>query len=564
LSRPARIVLVWLGVGWIVCILPARLSAQVFEVNGGNSSLYQAGGGSVTVRAPSYNFTIGAGTVDGHLLEGARMIKVTPRGTFLFGDDRVDFRLPTDIFDTSHYLLMRGVGFSGVRHGADILAFAGATSLDYGSPFFNGAKATDPAGLLFLSKRLTPDLKLFSDTVVSSKLTQIVALEWTPARKMAVGYAAGVGANQFFGALSLNLSRPRFDLQAAYILAGQEFHRITVQSPLLAEPDKENIFAVVRPTKFLTVSGGRQNYLVPQYPSPVNARSSIDQGSASLNFLGTQLNGTFYHSSYNLPSAPEASNHALALSAIRDFTPRIRLAANYLVSKPKGTSSTESLIANLSETLTSHLAVTESLTYSNGHTSINFGGEILSNRLTFSASYQTFYVPAQNSQPFEQALLLDLKFRVLGRLLLHGANFVDPTGRVRYTADGSGMAVHSETPASHEPSGLGRYLLAGCVVDSRDQPVEGAAILIDDTPLYTDSAGCFSMYENRPHTHRLGVALDGFLSGGEWEVISKPATISSTNDARQFDPQVIVTVRRIHTASAGSPAAADPGHAQKP
>ena len=66
------------------------LQAQVFEVGGGNSSLYQAGGGSVTIHAPSYDFSIGAGTVDGHLLEGARMIKATPHGTYIFGDERID------------------------------------------------------------------------------------------------------------------------------------------------------------------------------------------------------------------------------------------------------------------------------------------------------------------------------------------------------------------------------------------------------------------------------------------------------------------------------------------
>ena len=529
------------------------LHAQVFEVGGGNSSLYQAGGGSVTIHAPNYDFSIGAGTVDGHLLEGARMIKATPHGTYIFGDDRIDFRLPTDIFDTSHYLLARGAGFSGVRHDIDIVAFAGATSLDYSSPFFNGAKMTDPAGVLFIKKKLSPALELYSDTVGATKLTHIDALKWTPAPKTEASVAAGVGSNQPFAAASIHMERRRFDLKAAYIEAGQQFHRITVPSPLLAEPDRENILITVVPTNFLTLSGSHQNYLVPQYPNPTNVRSSIDQGSASLHFWRTQLNGTVYHSTYDPVPFAKESNHAAAFSLDRDMTHRLHLNAYYLASKPKGSRSTESFIGTVTETLTSHIAVNESLTYSGGHTNANFGGEFISNVLSFNASYETFYVPANNSQPFEQVLLLDVKFKVLGRLLLHGATFVDPTGHLRYTADANTVFSHTMAASHAEPVSLGKYVLHGCVLDSDGAAVEGAAVLIDEKPVYTDSTGCFYMRESKQRTHKLTVVLSEFLIGGNWQITSMPTTITSSTEENSPEATVVVTVRKVRVVSTNPP-----------
>lgn len=552
----------WFGSGGLGWGGETVLEAQVFEVGGGTSSLYQAGGGSLTMHAPSYDFTLGAGTVDGHLLEGTRMLKATPHGTYILGDDRIDFRLPTDVFDSSHYLLARGVGFSGVRGGLDITAYMGVASLDNNSPFFNGVKMSDPEAVLFLKKKIAPKWMLYSDTIGSKKVTQIEALQWLPQPKTEVAFAAGVGANQPFGAVSLNMERPRFDLRAAYIAAGQQFHRIAAASPLLAEPDRENVLITVRPLHFLSLTGSHQNYLVPQSstqqePNPVNVRSSINQISASLHLLGTQMGGTMYRSTYDQPGYGTESNHAVALSAMRDVTSRLRLATNYFVSKPRDGRTTTSLLGTITEVLTSRISVNESVTYSNGNTSVNFGGEFLSNFISFSANYDTFYVPAENAQPFQQALLLDMKMHLMGRLLLHGASYVDPTGHLRYTADANTVFSRAQASAPPEHIILGRYILHGCVVDANGSAVEGAAVVIDEKPVYTDSTGCFYMRESKPRTHQLRVVIGEFLQGGNWQITSMPTTITSATEENSPEATVIVTVRRVPIVSQ-NPVSAQP------
>jgi len=541
LSFRSQILAASLAIYWSGFATPARLAGQAVELSGGDSSLYQASGGTVSVHGPNYELSLAAGSANGTFLEGAHMVRSTPNGTYILGDDRIDFQLPTDVFDESHFLLVRGIGYRFAQPGSDLIAFLGTDTQNYNTPFFTAAKFGNPVGVLFMNKTLTPHWQFLSDTVASYNWTQIAALRWTPAAKTEVGFSGGIGDRQPFAAASLKMERPHYDIQAAYISASPQFRRSASDSPLFSEPDKENLLITARPWSKLTLSGGIQNFLVPQLTGTQNAQSSVDQATASVRVLGAQLSGTVLRSAYDQPNFALATNHSAALSFERNLVPRFLLQANYFVSKPKGASTTSSFVSNLSQQLTPHLSVTEDVTYSRGHTSLNFGGEILTNLFTLSATYNTFYVPAQNQQPFEQALLLDVKFRLFRRLLLHGASYVDPIGRLRYTADAN--TILNRAPArstAAAPISMGRYVMRGCVVDARGAPIEGAALLIDELPVFSDSSGCFSGWESHPRTHRLSIVLAQFLNGGHWQVASMPQWIASAPDERSLEAVIVL------------------------
>jgi hypothetical protein len=525
------------------------LFAQVIEAGGGTSSLYQAGGGSITVHAPNYDLTMGAGTIDGHFLEGMQLVKAAPHGgKYIFGDARIPFELPTDIFDTSHFILARGVGLNTFHANSDIFAFAGATATDYNSPLFDGAKAADAAGIFFLKKNINPHWQFFSDTVASKQVTQIEAVKWEPLPKLDVGFSGGVGANQPYGAGSVNFSRHWIDADAAYIGAGQQFHRVVVDSPLVAEPDRENVLITLKPFDSITMTGAHQNFLVPQYPSAENVRSSVDQGTAAVQIYKVLLNGALYHSTYQ-----DESNHAVSVSAARDFMQRFHLMANYLASRPLHATPTNGFISTFSEMVTSRLTVNESLTTSGGHTGVTFGGQLLSNVVTINADYQTFYVPAQNNKPFEQALVLDVKMNLFRGLTLHGASFVDPTGHLRYTADANTvMARGMSQQSSNGHLSMDSAIMRGCVTDTDGNPVEGAAVKIDQKLIYTDSNGCFFVREGKPRTHTLEVVLTEFLAGGNWVVVSAPRTIVSIPEKQNAETSIKVVVKRARTVDSAS------------
>ncbi len=535
-----------------LCFQPS-LSAQVFEIGGGTSTLYQAGGGSITMHAPHYDVTMGAGSVDGHILGGGRLVKTTKTATYILGDDQIDFRLPTDVFDTSHFLLARGGGIASTRGTTEMLSFAGAIATDYNSPFFDGEKTSDPAGVFFLTKKLSPRWKIFSDTVASKQQTNIEAIQWSPRPKLDLALSAGLGANQPYAAGSLRFSRDWIDGQAAYIEAGQQFHRVAMVSPQLAEPDRGNVLVTVKPYRSLTFTGAYQNYLVPLYPTTTNVRSTVEQGSTGFRILATQLSGTVYDSTYQ-----GESNHAVSLLAARDFTNRLHVIANYLASRPKDSAPSSSFISSFSEVLNSRLTVTENVTNSDGHTGVTFGGQLLSNLVTIGADYETYYVPANNSAPLEQALVLDVKVNLFGRLSLHGATFMDPTGHIRDTVDAKTIMTHGQTNGPQvEHITMETAVMRGCVLDTKGSPVEGAALLIDQKVVYTDSNGCFFLREGRPRTHKLQIILTEFLAGGNWHIVSAPSTITSSPEKENVEIPIVVVLTHSMTEGPTSEPAGD-------
>ena len=527
----------------LLTLMIPSLHGQVFEVSGGSSSLYQAQGGTLAAHGPSYNASIGAGVVAGRFIGGPNLTKMIGRSTYILGDDYIRFQLPTDIFDTSHYLVAQGAGVKTTLRNTDVFAFAGATSTEFNSPLFEGARAENPAGIVFLTKRLTPTLEASSKMVFSRQTTAIQSLEWQPAEKLKLAASTGIGANQPYGAASLDLSRPWIDLKAAYIEAGSHFHRVAIATPLLSEPDRENVQVTIRPVKFISFSGGRQNFLTPLDNSQQNVRSSVAQLSGNLEVAGTGLTASLYHSTYL-----GESNNSTAYTVDRNLFPRVHATASYLESRPSDAPGTRSFIANFTEILSPRWNVNEIVNRSQGQTTVSFGGGFLSNLFSISADYDTYYVPERNSSPFKQAFILDVQMRLFRGITLHGATFVAPDGSLRYTADVHALLTREGTIAGPEENTLqraaiGTMLLRGRVVDAEGHPVAGAALVLDQLVVYTNEDGLFYVRERKPRPHQLAVLVNQFLGGGVYRVVSAPSTTRSSYEGNA--PETVVIVERI-------------------
>jgi len=524
---------------------PAALRAQVFQVNGGTSSLYQADGGTISARGPSFDASAGAGVLDGKFVGGVNLTKMIGGSTYIAGSDYIHFILPTDIFDSSHYLVAMGAGVKTRLAGTNVFAFGGATSLDFSSPLFEGARAESPAGILFLNRKLGRDLETSSSFVFSQQTTAIQAFQWQPLEKLQIAVAGGVGANQPYGAASFQFARPWMDAKAAYIEAGSQFHRVALDEPLMSEPDRENILVTVRPAHFFSISGGRQNFLTPVGNTQQNVRSGLDQASADAQLAGVGVTASFYHSTF-LGEFNDATDYTLE----RSIFSRIHASTSYLESRPSDGPKTRTFLATFTETLTPRLDVSQMISRSQGQTTISFGGAILSNLLTVSANYQTYYVPELNSAPFEQALIVDVQLHLFRGITLHGATFVAPDGSLRYTGDaqttmvrqgGGSMPAGFETLARDD---IGRDVIHGSVVDSNGRPIAGAALMIDHLLVYTDDQGLFFVREHKPHVHSLKVMTNEFLNGEAYNVVSAPETVRSSTDNNA--PGIVIVVERTY------------------
>lgn len=527
------------------------LHGQVFEITGGSSSLYQAQGGSVTVRGPNLDASIGAGLLAGALVGGANITRVVGKSTYIAGDDYVPFVLPTDIFDTSHYLVAVGAGLKTKMSGADVFGLAGAISNDFSSPFFEGVRAESPAGILFVDKALRPNLTISSRMVFSAQTTAIQSLDWKPAKDVDLAVSCGAGASQPYGAGSLSLSRRWIDIKAAYIEAGPQFHRVAIQMPILSEPDRENVVVTVRPGRYLSLSGGRQNFLTPIGSSTTEVKTTVNEGSANLLVARTGLSASLYQSTY-LGSSDVATSY----TADRDLFSRVHATVSYFESESSNTSRTRDFVTNLTETLSPRLNVTEMINRSQGQTTVSFGGGLLTNLVSISAEYQTYYVPLNTSSPFEQALILDGQLHLFHGITLHGATFVAPDGSTEYTADGQAIAVRQEAGSGGQEGGIlagsaiGSKVIQGRVTDPSGRPVAGAAVMIDKLEVYTDDEGAFFVRERKVHSHLLQVQVDKFLDGRVYRVVSAPSTIRSAEEGRE--PETVIVVERVAKNSAGS------------
>jgi hypothetical protein len=539
------------ALAFLVLLIVPRLRGQVFEVNGGSSSLYDAQGATITARGPSYDASLGAGVVDGKFVGGANLTKMIGNTTWVAGSDYIRFRLPTDIFDSSAYLVALGAGVTTKLDDTDIFAFAGGTSSNFSSPFVDGVRAESPSGILFLSHRIA-HLQFSSNMVFSRQITAIQSVQWQPAEKTHLAVSLGAGASQPYAAASFDFLRPWIDLKAAYIDAGNQFRSVAVDAPLFSEPDRENVVVAVHPMKYFSISAGRQNFLSPLSSSSGTVRSTVNSLAGNTQIEGTSLSASFYHSSYL-----GNWNNATAYTASRSVFSRVHTTASYLESRPSDAPTTRAFLTNITETLTPRLDVTELVSRSQGQTTVSFGGGFLSNIASISAEYQTYYVPERNNAPFEQALILDVRLHVIHGVTLHGATFVAPDGSLRYTADEQAVVTRQgswgvpDGEATLAQGAIGSSLLQGTVVDAGGHPVTGAAIMIDKLLVYTNDDGIFFVRERKPRTHLLKVVPAQFLDGSSWRVVSAPAEARSS-DASSGPDTVIVVERAAQTGTENS------------
>lgn len=526
----------------LVLLLRVPAWGQVFVVQGGSSSLYGAHGGSVTIRTPKYEIGLGSGVFGGPQFGG--YLRTEYRGyTFNLGDDTVSFRLPTDVFNPSHYFLARGLGMGRQWEETSLYGFIGATSTGFSTPFFRAAQPETVAGGLFFDRQLRPDLRLFSRNIFSERQTSIHGLEWQPTPILRAAVAAGVGANQGYFASSLTAERGWASLTAGYTHAGDRFRRIVVDSPLSAETDRENIQLVLKPKPYLTLTAARQNFLSPLSGPGASLRGSINQYNVTATAAGFLLASRLY-------DARVSGNRNLgtSLSVGRNITDRVQANANWLISRPEGGSTSTSFVATVREALTPRLSLVQLITTSAGHTTVSFGGHFLSNRFTIGVDYQTVYVPFQTDNPFKQALALTLRFHLFGNLELNAGTYVAPDGRVRYTAYTRTFLYHG--PFSAEAPAVvifHKYLIHGRVTDEEERPIRGAALRIDGEMAFTDSDGEFFVRKRKTGPYRLEVVVSEFLQPGRYEVLSAPTTVTAARDDEATP--VLIILRRVRRSA---------------
>ena len=529
----------------LAMLLAGSAEAQVFRVQGGTSTLLNAEGGSIEFKAPTYDGSVGLGFFNGHFEYGAETRYLFHGYTFLAGDDSVPFTLPTDVFDSSHYFSARGVGVTrkDKDNNSAIYAYAGTTSTWLGTGFFSAARSDKPVGIFFYQRKLNPRLTFFSRDILSNRQTLLQGLEYRANKWLTASVTDGIGSNQKYFASGLDAETHNLAFKASYIVTGDMFRRVTVISPLSSEVNKGNVQMLYRPSDFVTITTAHENILEPLTPGGPMQAASVNQFSGDFHIEKVYF-GTGLFSS----NASGRSTQGTNLYAGRRIGQRLEVNTNYFRSKPQSTNTalsqtTTVLSGTVRENFSSRFSLLQLISRTSGQTTFAFGGDFTSNRLLVRADYQNVYLPFRPDRPFQQALALNVAFRVSGPLLITAASNVAPDGHLRYSFGAStylyrfrGMAM----AANSDSFSIAKYVVQGVVRDDQGLPVEGAALHIGKEVVYSDSSGKFQVRFSKRGPFPLSVAPDEFINNGVYEVVSAPSQVSAETEDNATDVQVVV------------------------
>jgi hypothetical protein len=537
----------------IVLLLAVSLApvarAQIFKVQGGGSTMVNADGGSVEFLAPNYQGSLGAGFFDGRFGVGGTFRSKYRGYTLIGGDDSVPFNLPTDLFDSSHYFTVRGIGISRTTDQGNLFFMAGTTSLGFGTGFFQIAQSENKVGIFFLERRLKHNLRLFSRNIMASQMTSLQGLNWSPKKWLDASVTGGVGSNQPYAATGVEVHTTTFAVKASYVDAGSDFRRVTITSPLSSEVNRENVEVAYQPFRAFSITAGHHNLLEPLTPTAPFSAASVNEVVTNFNVARLYFGAGLFRSEYSGQTTTGTNFYAG-----RHIGSRLEVTGNYFQSHAQLGGVTTALSGTVRETFSQRFSLLQVVSRSNGQSTVSYGGEFLANRFKINADYQNVYLPFRPDRPFEQALALNASLRVVGAFQLIGGTNVGPDGHLRYTFGAStflyrerGMSWHSRDVASYS---FPKYVVEGMVRDNDGSPLEGVAIHIGQELAYTDDTGHFQVRFRRRNPLSLRVATEEFLIPGSFEIVQAPSSVQP--DPEDHPNEVVIVIRRVLSTAAKS------------
>ena len=526
----------------VVCLIgtaafPAR--AQVFELQGGGSSLYQGYGGALNVWGDRFEGNVGVGYLDG-LRFSVFLKHLIGHDTLRLGNDAIPVRFATDVFGASNTIFAQGAGIRRATRRSSLYAFAGASAIATPAPFVNALHQDQAIGVVQAERALTPALRLTTHALFSERQTVLQGIHWETPAGLEAGATGGIGGNQPYGAASMAVKRDWLDLRAAYVSMGDRFRRTGVPTPAQSEADRENILVTLRPAEGFSFGVGRQHFRQDSVLPGVPDRASLNQVFGSARLLGGNLAAGLFDS--RTPGTRSLSSY---LTASRDVTRWLQSDLYVLqVWAPAATRSTTPIL-RLREFITPRMSLLQVVTRTSGRTAVSFGGALTSGLTSLGLDYQVVHTPYRPTQPFVQTVALNVRIP-LGSYRLSAASFVTPDGRVNYTGAANTFFYAGDVfGPSNRPVEIKfeRYIVQGTVVDESGVAVDGAAVQVGAATVFTDSRGRFfvRLSSNRPAAIR--VLVDEFLATGRFETVSAPGTVKPVVE-RESAP-IKIMVRRV-------------------
>ena len=524
--------------GILLFFPPIIAQAQtVVEVQGGGSSLSGGYGATANFWRSGVDGWVGLGYLDG-FRAGAFLRRAAGHGDTLgVGNSALNMRLPTDIFTPGYNLLVQGLSYAGGNRRTSYLVFGGASSAGLGAPAFQPTDIEEPMGAVFIRHSLQPNLYLTSSAVFAGQQTVLPGLEWQPSPDLTTGFTVGIGANRPYAASSVSVREGRVGLLASYVWNPDRFRRAPVPTPNQTEVDRENLTFTYDLSPEFSVGFARQNFVQDSADAQTPIRAVGNTVFAGGRWRELRLTGGVYHS-----ESQDITNLSSYLAVGRELTRWLDAEIFLLQSRPEGQPTVTTPLANLRWRLSPHFGLSQQIVFHHGEPTVLCGASLRTSFGEFGLDYQIVHQPLQPLNPFRSALNLTARLQ-LGGYSTNLGTYVRPDGTVDYSASGSTF-LYMGTFGGIQPQQIGgtmaRYVVQGTVRDESGNPVDGAAVKLNDEVVYTNSAGEFFVRVKHPEHYTLAVATEEFLLPGRWEVVSAPGTVVASNEKQISAVEIVL------------------------
>jgi hypothetical protein len=469
----------------LVVVFSGCTHAQIIELKGGDSTLFDAAGGNVILHFPNSTESFDAGIAAGHLHLGVGASFDWHQWNWTVGDDYLS---PT--IGIGLVVPLRGVTAVRRWEKQKLTLFTGAAGQLYSFPYFS-ATSVDHFGLgIFYQNKLPHGLEVYTMGVVIGS------------QRTAIG-----GAHYLWKGLDAS--------GAAGLLQSQPFGNGRISY----KPIPSLFFFATRQDYFFDM---RQTSATGTTPSLVQAETTISSVGGSATLWGLSLSASAL-------TGTAGTNQLSGQTFGGSVHPGpLAITTSYYRSPGSGF-----ITSSFTEKLSRRWSISEFLTDSQGHWSLNYGGSFTSNRLTASVGYQTDFVPYGQRSAFQQAISVSVTCQLPHSTTINLATNTLPNGVVRWGTygnsyvqgplqggDAAGMAHASQ-------SRLGaRFIVRGIVRDASGKPVAGAAVLVGKEVAFTDFDGTFFVRFRKAKALPVRVVPEDFRAPGNWRVISAPDRVT--------------------------------------
>ncbi|MGA1418071.1 MAG: hypothetical protein ACO327_06660, partial [Gemmatimonadaceae bacterium] len=531
----------------LVVLLCVASAAQVVEVQGGGSTLFDAYGVSANVWGQTYDGWLGVGYQDGWRV-GGRLRRAIRGDTIRAGNDALSLRAPTDLFGSGTNVLVQGASIVRHRGPTRALLFAGASATGTGGSFAQAQRAERPLGALLLDRPLSPRLRGTAQAILARRQSFRAAFAWTDSAGIEAAGMLGTGANRPFASASLLMDRDLWTLRAQYVGAAAGFRPADLPIPPQSRPDGLNLQLTLHPIESLTLTLGRQGFVQDSIIGRWRPRAIGTSASAALVRGSSQLSAGAYRSDFG-----DQRTQSVFVAAGQSFGDRFAANLYVLRAMPAELPATTNPVLILQERLSERWAFSQLLSWSAGRLTTSLGGNYRGETMDLGIGYGFVHAPLDPVRPFQRTLNLSVRLQ-LGNYRAAVATTVTPSGAVVYDASAATflyLGGENGLLASPVATPLGRYVVRGIVRDDRGAPLSGAALLIGEEMVFSDTQGRFFARFRSTRQVRIKVLLEEFLIPGRYSAELIPAVVRPQLESQASE--LTVVVRRVDRNDEGAP-----------